>query len=156
MNRVLLIVLLFAASLSLSAQGRKLPNFSFKDSSIDFADANRAFNHQNQFTDTLSDQAILNQLVKILSKNTNLLIDVVGHTAINETDSLGYKRATFITSELIRGGIDKSRLSIVNKAHSEPIISDKILFSLPSPEEKEAANQKNRRVEIKVAGKREE
>jgi outer membrane protein OmpA-like peptidoglycan-associated protein len=44
----------------------------------------------------------------------------------------------------------------VNAAHESPTISDDILFSQPTSEEKEAVNQKNRRVEIKVVGKREE
>ena len=153
---MLLVLLLSAAGLCSYAQSRKLPDFSFKEHSIEFADANRSYNEFDQYTDTLKDEAIVAQLVKILQKNDALLIEVHGHTAINEKDELGLKRANFIREELIKGGVDSARLTAVNKAHSEPIISDVVLLGLPSKEEKEAANQKNRRVEIKVTGKREE
>jgi outer membrane protein OmpA-like peptidoglycan-associated protein len=150
---VIFLIGLLSASL---AQGRKLPAISFEEHSTVYANANRGYNEKDRYTDTLQDVLILEQLSAILTQNGQLLIEIVGHTAINESDTLGAQRADVVYAALVEAGIDSSRLTVVNEAHSSPIISDDVLFELPSAEEKAAANQKNRRVEIGVVGKREE
>ena len=43
-------------------------------------------------------------------------------------------------------------VQIKGMGHQQPIISDKVIWSLSNQEEREAANQRNRRVEIQVIG----
>lgn len=150
-----LICLLALLNTSL-AQGRKLPAISFEEHSTVYANANRSYDEKDRYTDTLHDELILTQLSAILTQNPQLLIEIVGHTAINETDTLGAQRADMVLKALVESGLDSTRFTLVNAAHSKPIINDVVLFELPSAEEKAAANQKNRRVEIRVVGKREE
>lgn len=138
------------------AQGRKLPAISFEEHSTVYANANRSYDEKDRYTDTLHDELIIRQLSAILTQNPQLLIEIVGHTAINETDTLGAQRAAVVLKALVESGLDSTRFTLVNAAHTEPIINDVVLFELPSAEEKAAANQKNRRVEIRVVGKREE
>lgn len=155
-NFIALLLSCFLAVSTTFAQGRKLPEISFLEHSTEYANANRSYNNRDEFTDTLKDEAILVQLAAILNKNIDLVIEISGHTAINEKSELGFERAMKVKQFLVENGIDSNRLQVVNVAHEKPIINDEILFSLPTKEEKEAANQKNRRVEIKVVGKREE
>jgi outer membrane protein OmpA-like peptidoglycan-associated protein len=157
MKSIFLTVLFSAITLvSVFAQGRKLPDISFQERSIEYANANRGYNDDNQYIDTLQDEAIVRQLAAILIKNEAIVIQIIGHTAINESNDLGQSRAQKVYEALVAEGVDSARLSMVNAAHESPTISDDILFSQPTSEEKEAVNQKNRRVEIKVVGKREE
>lgn len=138
------------------SQGRKLPNISFKVNSTDFADANRKYNDDNQFTDTLRDEHIIKALAGILDKNPQLLIELAGHVDMNEDTVLGTKRANMVRDMLFMEGVEQERMRVVNLAHEEPIISDELVESLPSQIEKNAANQKNRRVQVKVVGVSEE
>lgn len=141
---------------NIAAQARKLPEISFQNQSVEYADANRSYNQANHYVDTLRDEEILKQLVGILIKNSDLIIEISGHVAINEPTDLGLKRAEKVKQFLLENDIDTDRIVTRNEAHDRPIITDDILFSLPTKEEKEAANQKNRRVEIKVVGLKEE
>jgi len=138
--------------LVIQGQGKKLPPLSFQANSLTFANTNVVYQHDGGYTqsDTLSDEMILHALAGILSENGQLSIELVGHTAINEPSSLGEERALLIKKRLIEKGIDPGRLSTSNKGNEEPIIDQVVLLGLPTKEEKEAANAKNRRVEVKV------
>ena len=145
-----ILVFLFQVSSSF-AQGRKLPDISFKIHTTEFANANRGYNEGNEYTDTLKDEVILYKLAAILREHEDLNIELIGHTAINESANLGLDRAEVVRDFIIKLGTKADRITVTNKFHADPIISDRILLSLPSSEEKNAANQKNRRVEIKVS-----
>lgn len=145
--------LLFAAVLfvlPVFAQNRKLPNLSFQEHSIEFANANRRYDEHDQFVDTLKDQRIIEVLIDILTKNPALNIEVGGHTALNEDTTLAIQRAEYVQKMLVDGGISEERIDPISFGHRFPIIKDEVLFSLPSKVEREAANQKNRRAEVKV------
>lgn len=141
---------LILMSLSCFAQGRKLPDITFKAHSTEFANANRTYNEDDQYTDTLHDERIMETLLGILLENPELVIELRGHTAWNEDPALGLQRAELVTAYLQANGIDPGRLNPKNFAHVAPLISDEVIAALPSREEQEAANQKNRRVEINV------
>ncbi len=134
------------------AQGRKMPPFSFQEHSTTFANANRSYSQGSGFTDadTLSDAVILASLVKILELNPDLQIELVGHTAMNEDVRLGLERAAYVRTLLIEKNVDQARLSIVNEGHHLPLLSDEVIMALPSKIEKDAANERNRRVEVRV------
>lgn len=154
--KALLITIMLSSGVFIYAQGRKMPDFSFKHNSIEFANSNRAYNDQAQYTDTIADEKILVALLNILNDNESLIIQVVGHTALNEDTIWGQKRADTIAHYLIKNGIDSTRVLTRNLANRKPIISEAIIESLPTEVEVQAAHQKNRRVEIKVAGIRKE
>jgi len=135
-----------------SAQGRKLPNISFEAKTTEYAHANRAYNDKNQYVDTLHDDRIVAALAKILTDNPELVINLVGHTSMAEDTLLGMQRADRVRTELIGLGVAAERLHVINKGFSEPIIGRDVWFKLESKQEREAADQKNRRVEVKVAG----
>lgn len=134
------------------AQGRKMPPFSFQEHSTTFANANRSYSQGSGFTtaDTLSDTMILASLAKILELNPALHIELVGHTAMNEDVRLGLERAAYVRTLLIEKKVGQTRLSIVNEGHHLPWLSDEIIMALPSKIEKDAANERNRRVEVRV------
>ncbi|MBT3647334.1 MAG: hypothetical protein HN542_03740 [Flavobacteriales bacterium] len=144
----LVVTLLLMAELS-SAQ-RKLPNFSFEPHTTEFANANRKYNAENEFIDTLKDEHIITMLFKILRDNPELQVQIIGHTALNEKSRLGELRANLVYNRMVRLGIKKERMKTENFGHTSPILSDDVTLSLPTVVEKEAANQKNRRVEVKV------
>ena len=53
-------------------------------------------------------------------------------------------------------GIDQLRISTVNEEHNIPLLADHVIMSLPSKIEKDAANERNRRVEVRVVGAKKE
>lgn len=154
MIRFLIICLGLCLCSSVYAQGRKLPNISFQENSTEFADANRTYNDNDQYTDTLHDERIVKALAGILEKNPELLIELGGHVDMNEDTSLGQGRAQLVYDMLMMEGVDESRMTVINYARNTPIIADEVVTSLPSAIERNAANQRNRRVEVKVVGKR--
>ena len=154
----LLLILFTLLSFVSFAQGRKMPPFSFQEHSFQFADANRSYSQDGGFTqaDTLSDEIILASLAKILELNPALQIELVGHTALNEKPELGLERATYVKIKLAEKGIDQLRISTVNEEHNIPLLADHVIMSLPSKIEKDAANERNRRVEVRVVGAKKE
>ncbi|NQV53328.1 MAG: hypothetical protein HQ500_09100 [Flavobacteriales bacterium] len=134
------------------AQGRKLPPISFQEHSTGFADANRSYSNTGSYTqaDTLSDEVILNSLAKIMELNPALVVQLTGHTALNEDPALGMQRAETVKQALVDRGVDAMRMQSENSAHNDPILSESVILSLPSKVERDVANQKNRRVEVSV------
>ncbi|MCO4807697.1 MAG: OmpA family protein [Flavobacteriales bacterium] len=142
--------ILFVLVSSISFSQRKMPDFSFLDQSLEFADANKSFSDIGQLTDTLRDEYILSSLATILKDNNALHIELVGHTALNEDPGLGLKRANHIRSKLIAEGVDSSRIQTTGLGHTEPAIKDDVIFGLSSRVERDEANLRNRRVQVKV------
>jgi hypothetical protein len=158
MKMFLSLIFFLIISSAAIAQGRRMPPFSFQEHSIVFADANRSYSQGARFTqaDTLNDEVILASLAKILELNPELRIELVGHTALNENPVLGLDRAHYIKKRLVGNGIDENRLLVANEAHNAPLLSDEIIMSLPSKIEKDAANERNRRVEVRVVSSKAE
>ena len=106
------------------------------------------------------DNSIMLHWDQMTCKHT-IPLDLYTNTAIIFSAS-GFQKATALASEiqeeeehkeyieLLELGVERERLKTENYGHTQPIISDNVVFSLPTATEKEAANQKNRRVEIKV------
>lgn len=154
--RLLFSVLFLLHAIALFAQGRRLPDFSFAQNSTRFADANRAYNDQRQYTDTVYDAHTLEALLQIMQKNRELMIEVTGHTTFHEDTVLGYRRADTIRDYLLASGIDSSRVRVLNRGYSEAVINQEIIRELPTQIEVEAAHQKNRRATVRVIGVRRE
>ena len=140
------------------SQGRKLPPITFKEHSLQFADANRTYTNTGSFTqaDTLSYEVILNSLAMILEKNPLLIIELVGHAALNEKESLGLERAEIVRKKLVERGVDEDRMLTYNSGHDEPVLGQEVILSLPTALERDVANQRNRRVEVRVIGKKDD
>jgi hypothetical protein len=138
-------------SVQISAQ-RKIPNLSFQEYSLEFADANRSYDEYDQYLDTLHDEYIIGSLAKILNENENLIIQLSGHCALNEDTLLANQRAEFVKERLLEKQVHSDQLIVKSYANRRPIISDAIILGLDSKVEMGAANQKNRRVEIQVVG----
>ncbi|GAB5539669.1 MAG: hypothetical protein Salg2KO_17720 [Salibacteraceae bacterium] len=146
-----LVALCLLLSLSVSNQAqRKMPNFTFMHNSCEYANANRSLDDDGQYADTLHDVRVVRGLVKILKDNPNLAIRLVGHAAANENVEVAKERADRVKTDLIDSGIAQSRIQVESEGSSKPIISNQTILSLNSAVEKEAANQRNRRVEVSV------
>ena len=150
------ILILFVSIFGVGHAQRKMPNLSFQEHSLDFANANRSFDENDQFIDTLRDEAIIQSIAKILTENPALHIDLIGHVALNEDTLLGLQRAEKVKEMLVEKDISSERINAESLGHRIPIINDDIIFGLASREEREAGNQKNRRVEVKVAAVKQE
>ncbi len=131
---------------------QKLPALSFQDKSIQFANSNQVYRQGNDGTesDSLNDQLIVQTLAKILLDHPQLQVELAGHTAMNEQESLGLERAQLVQKILIDRGVVAERLTVVNYGNSQPMIASDVIFSFITAEEKHAANAKNRRVEVRV------
>lgn len=86
----------------------------------------------------------LNRLLDFLNKNSNVKIEISGHTDNvgneNYNQSLSQKRAEAVQQYLINNGVDENRLKAVGFGSSAPTTTNQT----------EEGRQKNRRVEIKV------
>lgn len=86
----------------------------------------------------------LNNLLKFLNENTNLKVEISGHTDNSGNEShnltLSNDRAKSVADYLIMNGISKKRISSVGYGGQKPIIDN-------STEEN---RQINRRVEFKI------
>lgn len=151
MTRSLLVICIMVLNLVSFAQ-RKIPPITFLENSLEFADGNKSFDEYGQLTDTLRDEQIIKALVKILSDNPKLQIELAGHCAGNEDTLYAQQRADHVRNLLMDGGVDSSRIQAVGKGFREPLITNKVLLGLSSRVERDAANQRNRRVEVKVVG----
>ncbi len=120
---------------------------------------------------TAESETELQGLVKLLSDNPNITIELSAHTdKVGDAQSnkvLSEKRAQSVVNYLIAAGIDPQRLTPVGYGEEQPVRVDAILHKkydfLPveqlldetfidslTPEQQEIANQINRRTEFKV------
>lgn len=99
----------------------------------------------------------LNKLRDLLLKNTNLYIEIGGHTDTRgdaaENQKLSEGRANSVRDYLIKQGVDASRLIAKGYGESQPIVSDEQIAKLTSPKDIEKAHQSNRRTEYKFIAK---
>ncbi|HAW50858.1 MAG TPA: hypothetical protein DCX54_00810 [Flavobacteriales bacterium] len=98
----------------------------------------------------------LNFLYDILIDNPTIIIELAAHTDSRDTDKrnqeLSQKRAQSCVNYMIEKGIDPARMTAIGYGESRLKISDAEIAKLSTPELKEAAHQKNRRVEFSVIG----
>lgn len=148
MKQFAFIVLVFFA-MSVQAQ-RKMPALTFLENSFEFADGNKSFSEKGQLTDTLRDEHIVKALVKILNDNPKLNIELSGYCAGNEDSTIAQLRADHVRDLLVENGVDSSRITPVGYGFNNPVITNQMLLGLSSRTERDEANQRNRRVEVKV------
>ena len=98
----------------------------------------------------------LNFLYDILIDNPTIIIELAAHTDSRDTDKrnqeLSQKRAQSCVNYMIEKGIDPARMTAIGYGESRLKISDAQIAKLSTPELKEEAHQKNRRVEFSVIG----
>ena len=120
---------------------------------------------------TPESSASLDKLVKLLSDNPNITIELAAHTDMKGDSTfnakLSQKRAESVVNYLISKGIEKERLTPVGYGESIPVIVNEALHKqykwMPvgqvldeafitglKEEQQEKANQENRRTEFKV------
>ncbi len=113
---------------------------------------------------------VLDSIIKIMVNNPYLVIELSAHTDMVGTDEanfeLSQKRAKSVTEYVTSKGIPAGRLIAKGYGESQPKIITKVNLRYPflpegtvlnesfintlSPEQKQAANQQNRRIEMKV------
>ena len=124
-----------------------------------------------QWTLTLDSEKVLKGLVKMLTDNPNIAIEIAAHTDVLGTDEfnmdLSEKRAKSVVDYLIQEGIDPDRLTVKGFGESMPVEVDKALaerykflkvgdvLNEPflknlSEEQREIVNQINRRTQFRV------
>lgn len=124
-----------------------------------------------QWTLTLDSEKALKGLVKMLTDNPNIAIEIAAHTDVLGTDEfnmdLSEKRAKSVVDYLIQEGIDPDRLTVKGFGESMPVEVDKALaerykflkvgdvLNEPflknlSEEQREIVNQINRRTQFRV------
>lgn len=96
----------------------------------------------------------LNYLYKILTENTNIVIELQAHTDSRgdstANSTLSQKRAESCINYLIEKGIPKERMIPKGYGEQKLKISDAEIAKLPTEDAKERAHQKNRRTEFAV------
>lgn len=100
--------------------------------------------HLNTFAIVAESRAKMFELLLVLQKNPQMMVEIHGHLCCNPKDprDLSTQRAKAIRNFLTGNGIDKSRLSYKGFGGSQPIY--------PIPEANEAQRAANRRVEILI------
>ncbi len=147
--RLFAFIVVLLAAINSHAQ-RKMPALTFLEGSVEFADGNKLFSDIGQLTDTLRDDHIVRALVKILKDNPNLNIELAGHNAGNEDSTFAQLRAERVRDILVENEIDSARIAPIGYGFRNPIITNEMLLGLNSRAERDEANQRNRRVEVKV------
>jgi outer membrane protein OmpA-like peptidoglycan-associated protein len=99
----------------------------------------------------------LDILFQTLLDNPSFVIELSAHTdsrgSIERNMELSIERAKSCYAYLIRSGIPDDRMTYKGHGESKLKITDKVIRSLPSEEEREAAHQENRRTVFGVQSK---
>ncbi len=110
----------------------------------------------DKFTLRPKSKEILSKLYDIMRINENLKIEINAHTDTRGSDAHNMKlsegRAKSCVDYLIEKGISKDRLVSRGYGKTKPLISDAEIEKMATPEEKDAAHQKNRRTAFTVIG----
>ncbi len=116
-------------------------------------------------------QKALNEMIELLNDNPNITIELMAHTdrvgSEKYNQELSQRRAQSVVDYLIKGGIEKERLTAVGYGKNQPkivtkniskqyeflpegqILSEEFVLTL-NPEQQKIADQINRRTEFKV------
>lgn len=99
----------------------------------------------------------LDRLIKLLTQNPTLKIQISGHTDSRGSDALNKElsknRAKEVVTYLVKAGIPETRLQFTGYGEEQLIHSDVEISKLKTAKEKEAAHQENRRTEFKIIAK---
>lgn len=99
----------------------------------------------------------LNRLIKFLTDNSTLKIEISGYTDSRGSDSynlsLSGRRAKSVMDYLIAHGISAGRLTSKGYGEANPIISDAKISMMKRKSDREDAFQTNRRTEFKILSK---
>ncbi len=85
----------------------------------------------------------IHNLANFLVKNSGAHILIRGHVCCGKNMRMSKKRAKRVYKELIKLGIEKSRLDFIGMSNKEPLVT---------PELNDSDRQRNRRVDIKFTG----
>lgn len=132
---------------------------------------NNIFYEFGKYTLTQSSEEALNGLVKMLTDNPNITIEIGAHTDMVGSEAanllLSEKRAQSVVDYLIKSGIESARLTPKGYGETKPVVVDKAIMSeFPflnegdvldeefllklSEKDRETANKINRRTEFMV------
>lgn len=99
-------------------------------------------------------QDSLQVLYQTLIENPTITIELAAHTDTRGSDKynldLSQRRAQSCVNYLVSKGIDPARMTAKGYGETRPRITDAEIAKMATNEEKEAAHQKNRRVEFSV------
>jgi len=92
----------------------------------------------------------LDYLIKMLIDNPKVIIQINGYSDLNESNDarLSERRAKSCVSYLNSKGIDIGRLKFKGYSSDRPVITERMIQSMDKEDEKLAARQKNRRIDI--------
>ena len=151
MKKALVVVLLIAFSSSFSQ------TFSLNDTQFKVGSYYRTYNISFDLDKTAlrpESKPTLDSLITFLNKFPNIKIEIQVHSDSRGSqianNDLTYNRAKRILDYFISNNIAVSRLTAKGYGEVKPIISDAAISKLKTHDEKEAAYQKNRRVEFKI------
>lgn len=111
----------------------------------------------NKFSLRPESQNELDRLIKLMTDNPTLRIQIGGHTdsrgsaALNK--ELSENRAKAVVDYLVSKGIAKNRLEFAGYGKEKPIVTDAEIAKLKFEKAKEEAHQSNRRTEFKIVSK---
>jgi len=125
----------------------------------------------NKATLRKESQEALDELITLLSDNPNVTIELMAHTdrvgSFEYNQNLSQQRAQSVVDYLIKGGIEKERLTAAGYGKTQPktvtkniakrydflpedkVLSEEFVQTL-TPQQQEVADQINRRTEFKV------
>lgn len=107
-----------------------------------------------QVNDSVNSKDSLDYLYETLIKNPTIVIELMSHTDARGSDKnnqiLSQKRAQSCVDYLVSKGIPAERMEAKGYGENQPVITEDVINSLPTKQEKEAAHQKNRRTTFRV------
>ena len=107
-----------------------------------------------QVNENVNSKDSLDFLYNTLIDNPTLVVELMSHTDARGKDkanmNLSQKRAQSCVDYLVSKGIPAERMEAKGYGENQPVITEKVINSLPTKAEKEAAHQKNRRTTFRV------
>lgn len=111
---------------------------------------NNLFFASNKANISKESQIELEKLYTLMNENSDLVIEIAGHTDNKGSDKTNMKlsqdRANAVVTYLVKKGINAKRLVAKGYGSTQPVASNKLPNGKPDP----IGMQKNRRVEMKV------
>jgi outer membrane protein OmpA-like peptidoglycan-associated protein len=103
-------------------------------------------------TENVNFKVAVQNIFKILTDNPTMKIEINGYADIKESnpDTLSKKRAELVFKELVKLGVDKSRLTTVGHGKSQPQRTEEMIKAEKTKADKEALRLYNRRVTYRV------
>lgn len=124
----------------LSENRKTLPCLYFEFNSTNYYSDTAFYSNYQSEKDAVSS---LKQIERVLKKNVDLSINVIGKVDFEEKTKYGYLRARKVSDYLVSKGINEDRLHISNQDTLNPIVSKEDFKNMESVEEKEYAKKLN-------------